>query len=55
MDENGRGSSSDIITGLNDVAKFALATKRPSVISMSLGGAPNKPMDDTVCFLTVND
>lgn len=54
MNDNGSGSSSAIISGINSAAVQALSTGRPSVISMSLGGPPNLSIDNAVCFLPVN-
>jgi hypothetical protein len=54
MNDNGSGAASDIITGINVSAAQALATGRPAVISMSLGGPPNISIDNAVRILPVN-
>jgi subtilisin family serine protease len=54
MNDDGTGSTSTIISGINAAARQALASTNPSVISMSLGGPPNRSIDNAVCFLPVN-
>jgi len=48
MNDDGTGATSTIISGINAAAVEALATGRPSVISMSLGGPPNISIDNAV-------
>ena len=55
MNDNGTRATSTIISSINAAAVEALATGRPSVISMSLGGPPNISIDNAVCILSVNN
>lgn len=48
MADDGSGATSDIISGINVAAQNALATGRPSVLSMSLGGPVNGAIDAAV-------
>lgn len=49
MADDGSGSTSDIISGINLSVQTALSNAaRPAVISMSLGGPQNRAIDDTV-------
>jgi len=44
----GSGATSDIISGINFVVDAARLSKRPSVLSMSLGGSPSRAIDQAV-------
>jgi len=46
--DDGSGSMSDVISGLDYVVKQAKTTKRPSIINISLGGDPTQSLDDAV-------
>jgi len=48
MNDNGTGSTSAIISGINAATVQALTT---AVVSMSLGGPPNNSIDNAVRFL----
>jgi cerevisin len=48
MADDGSGATSDIISGINLAAQKALASGKPSVISMSLGGPINQAIDSAV-------
>jgi cerevisin len=48
MDDSGAGATADIISAINLAGTTASSTGRPSVISMSLGGAANQAIDDAV-------
>ncbi|KAF8157677.1 serine protease [Pholiota molesta] len=52
LGDNGKGATSDIISGMNWVRSRVIGTPRPSVVCMSLGGPANKPMDYAVAALT---
>lgn len=46
--DNGSGSTSDIVAGLQYMVQNAKSTGRPSVGSMSLGGGTSQALDDAV-------
>ncbi|KAJ3538910.1 hypothetical protein NMY22_g4972 [Coprinellus aureogranulatus] len=48
LQDNGSGSTADIISGLNRALTQSNASGRPSVVSLSLGGAPNSALDAAV-------
>lgn len=48
MDDGGAGATSDIVSAINLAANTAASTGRPSIISMSIGGAANQAIDDAV-------
>jgi cerevisin len=48
MGDDGAGSTADIISAINLAGTTASSSGRPSVISMSLGGAANQAIDDAV-------
>ena len=48
MADDGSGATSDIISGISLASTRALASGKPSVISMSLGGPVNRALDQTV-------
>lgn len=48
MADDGSGTTSDIISGINLAATTATSSGRPSVVSMSLGGSANQAIDDAV-------
>jgi len=48
MGDDGSGASSDIISGLAFAAQAAVASGRPSVINLSIGGPVNQAIDATV-------
>jgi cerevisin len=48
LDDQGSGRTSDIIAGIQYVVEEQGRTGRPSVISMSIGGAPSQALDDAV-------
>ncbi|KAJ3536615.1 hypothetical protein NMY22_g5953 [Coprinellus aureogranulatus] len=48
LQDNGSGSIADIISGLNRALTQSKASGRPSVVSLSLGGAPNSALDTAV-------
>jgi cerevisin len=52
LGEDGSGSISDIISGMNWVSQTAANTGRPSIVSMSLGGSASRPLDQAVATLT---
>ncbi|TEB20079.1 serine protease [Coprinellus micaceus] len=45
LSDSGSGSTTDVISGINYVSSQVKITKRPSVVSMSLGGSPNAALD----------
>ena len=49
--DNGQGSTTDIVDGLNWVMNNTKSTGRPSVASMSLGGSASQALDDAVSAL----
>ncbi|GLB43183.1 putative peptidase S8 family protein [Lyophyllum shimeji] len=51
LSAKGNGANSDIISGLDWVAKTVGGTRRPSVVNMSLEGAASIPMDEAVAGL----
>ncbi|KAG8937330.1 subtilisin-like serine protease [Tulasnella sp. 418] len=48
LDDEGSGTSSSVVAGINFVIKEVKKTKRPSVISMSLGGGRDRAIDRAV-------
>ncbi|KAG8939554.1 subtilisin-like serine protease, partial [Tulasnella sp. 419] len=48
LDDNGSGSTSNIIAGIDWVIGQHNRLRKPSIISMSLGGPPNQALDDAV-------
>ncbi|KAG8936603.1 subtilisin-like serine protease [Tulasnella sp. 418] len=48
LTDEGSGSTSGIIAGINWVVSQHRQTNRPSIISMSLGGSANTPLDNAV-------
>ncbi|KAG6816026.1 hypothetical protein H0H87_009272 [Tephrocybe sp. NHM501043] len=46
--DRGSGTTADIISGLNFVRDSALASRRPSIASMSLGGGISTALDSAV-------
>jgi len=50
MRDDGTGSASNVISGLNAAVVQARVTGRPSVISMSLQFPPSPSIDNAVCF-----
>ncbi|TFK77117.1 peptidase 1 [Pluteus cervinus] len=52
LSDQGSGTVSDIVSGLNYVLTSAHASGRPSIVSMSLGGGASQPLDDAVASLT---
>ncbi|KAF7761567.1 hypothetical protein Agabi119p4_9559 [Agaricus bisporus var. burnettii] len=52
LSDQGSGTISDIISGLNFVAQRAASTGRPAIASMSLGGSPSTVLDNAVASLT---
>lgn len=48
LGDDGSGSTSDIIAGINWVVRQYRQKGVPSVMSMSFGGAPNIPLDHAV-------
>ncbi|KAJ3538914.1 hypothetical protein NMY22_g4971 [Coprinellus aureogranulatus] len=51
LSDAGSGSVSDVIAGLNIALNRALATGRPSVVSMSLGGSASPALDAAALVL----
>ena len=49
--DNGSGSTTDIVDGLNWVLQNAKSTGKPSIASMSLGGDQSQALDDAVTKL----
>lgn len=49
--DNGSGSTTDIVDGLNWVMTNAKSTGKPSIASMSLGGDQSQALDDAVTKL----
>ncbi|KAG6810301.1 hypothetical protein H0H92_012502 [Tricholoma furcatifolium] len=50
--DNGTGTIADIISGLEYVFNSSLASGRPSIASLSLGGSASTPLDTAVAQLT---
>ena len=48
MDDSGAGATSDIVSAINLAANTAASSGRPSIVSMSIGGAANQAIDDAV-------
>ena len=54
MADDGSGATSDILNGIDFARQQAVNSGRPSVISMSIGGPPNRAIDDAVRVLPVD-
>ncbi|CDO71600.1 hypothetical protein BN946_scf184911.g70 [Trametes cinnabarina] len=54
LSDQGSGSVSDIVSGLNWVSQQAAASGRPSIASLSLGGSASTALDNAVTSLTRN-
>ncbi|OSD03397.1 serine protease [Trametes coccinea BRFM310] len=54
LSDQGSGSVSDIVSGLNWVSQQAAASGRPSIASLSLGGGASTALDNAVTSLTRN-
>ncbi|KAJ7292968.1 serine protease [Mycena rebaudengoi] len=52
LSDAGSGSVSDIVAGLSFVRTSAAASRRPSIVSMSLGGGASSALDSAVASLT---
>ncbi|KAI0361573.1 serine protease [Trametes cingulata] len=52
LSDEGSGSVSDIVSGLNWVSQQAAASGRPSIASLSLGGGASTALDNAVTSLT---
>ncbi|EJD51547.1 peptidase 1 [Auricularia subglabra TFB-10046 SS5] len=52
LDRNGQGTLADIISGLSFVFNTARSSGRPSVASLSFGGAPSSDLDNAVATMT---
>ncbi|XP_006464047.1 serine proteinase 2 [Agaricus bisporus var. bisporus H97] len=52
LSDQGSGTISDIISGLNFVAQRAASTGRPAVTLLALGGGPSTVLDNAVVSLT---
>ncbi|KAF9473509.1 serine protease [Pholiota conissans] len=52
LSDEGSGSVSDIVSGLNWVNTNVASTGRPSIVSMSLGGSASTALDNAVTSLT---
>ncbi|KAI0322635.1 serine protease [Amylostereum chailletii] len=52
LSDSGSGTVSDIVSGLNFVATSARSSGRPSIATMSLGGAASTSLDNAVASLT---
>ncbi|KAI0825094.1 serine protease [Trametes gibbosa] len=52
LGDDGRGTASDIISGLDWVSKEVAVSGRPSIASLSLGGGPSTALDNVVTALT---
>ncbi|KAG5639229.1 hypothetical protein H0H81_005303 [Sphagnurus paluster] len=52
LSDSGSGSTSDIVSGLNFVLNAARTSRRPSIVSMSLGGGISTALDNAVASLT---
>jgi len=48
MSDDGSGATSDIISGINLAVTMAKNANQPAVVSMSLGGPPNRAIDTAV-------
>ncbi|GLB43175.1 putative peptidase S8 family protein [Lyophyllum shimeji] len=51
LSDRGFGFYSDIISGLNWVANAVVASRRPSIVNMSIEGPASQALDDTVTAL----
>jgi subtilisin family serine protease len=48
LSDKGDGATSDIISGINAAVQHAVASRKPSVVNLSLGGSPSTAIDDAV-------
>jgi len=48
LSDEGEGTFSDIISGINAAVAHAVASRKPSVVNLSLGGSASKTIDDAV-------
>jgi len=48
LSDEGSGAFSDIISGINAAVNHAVASRRPSVVNLSLGGSASAAIDAAV-------
>ena len=48
LSDEGSGAFSDIISGIDAAVNHAVASRKPSVVNLSLGGSASSAIDDAV-------